>query len=108
MKKISVAGSESKNIQGLRSVKKESIGLCSCCNSFQNCTYPRTLKRPVLQCEEFNGILRPPLKRVPQEKVSPQKVKKPRSRGLCGICEDRATCAYPKPEGGVWHCEDYR
>jgi hypothetical protein len=29
-------------------------------------------------------------------------------RGLCSICEGREVCAFPKPEGGVWHCEEYR
>ena len=29
-------------------------------------------------------------------------------RGLCSLCENRTTCTYPKPEGGVWHCEEYR
>jgi len=28
--------------------------------------------------------------------------------GLCSICENRPACAFPKPEGGVWHCEEYR
>jgi len=28
--------------------------------------------------------------------------------GLCVNCEDRETCIYPKPEGGVWRCEEYR
>jgi len=28
--------------------------------------------------------------------------------GLCVNCEDRETCVYPKPDGGVWHCEEYR
>jgi hypothetical protein len=27
--------------------------------------------------------------------------------GLCVNCEHRTTCRYPKPEGGLWHCEDY-
>jgi hypothetical protein len=27
---------------------------------------------------------------------------------LCSNCEDRHTCIYPKPAGGVWHCEEYR
>jgi len=29
-------------------------------------------------------------------------------RGLCSYCEEYATCTYPKLEGGVWHCEEYR
>ena len=28
-------------------------------------------------------------------------------KGLCQTCEYRETCTYPKPEGGVWHCEEY-
>jgi hypothetical protein len=31
-----------------------------------------------------------------------------KSRGLCSICEDREVCTFLKPEGGVWHCEEYR
>ena len=28
--------------------------------------------------------------------------------GLCADCENRANCCFPKPEGGIWHCEEYR
>jgi hypothetical protein len=28
--------------------------------------------------------------------------------GLCRNCENRRTCAFPKPEGGIWHCEEYQ
>jgi len=28
-------------------------------------------------------------------------------RGLCGHCALRETCALPRPEGGVWRCENY-
>jgi hypothetical protein len=28
-------------------------------------------------------------------------------RGLCINCANRKRCLYPKPEGGVWHCEEY-
>jgi hypothetical protein len=27
--------------------------------------------------------------------------------GLCVNCANRETCLVPKPEGGVWHCEEY-
>ena len=30
------------------------------------------------------------------------------SIGLCMDCENVRTCVFPKPEGGVWHCEEYR
>jgi hypothetical protein len=29
-------------------------------------------------------------------------------RGLCINCDVRNTCTFPKPEGGVWFCEEYQ
>jgi hypothetical protein len=29
-------------------------------------------------------------------------------RGLCLNCDVRNTCTFPKPEGGVWFCEEYQ
>ena len=91
-------------------------GLCSCCIGAATCTYPKTPGRPILECEEFDGILAPPLGLVPPRSVAPlnpARQASPRGsdfkeyRGLCSNCELRATCTYPKPEGGVWHCEEY-
>lgn len=28
-------------------------------------------------------------------------------KGLCGNCKKRKNCSLPKPEGGVWRCEEY-
>jgi (2Fe-2S) ferredoxin/predicted RNA-binding Zn-ribbon protein involved in translation (DUF1610 family) len=28
-------------------------------------------------------------------------------RGLCLNCAKREFCTFPKPEGGVWHCDEY-
>jgi hypothetical protein len=28
--------------------------------------------------------------------------------GLCVNCAERRNCTLPRPEGGVWHCEEYR
>ncbi len=39
------------------------------------------------------------------------KDKKPEERvfkGLCINCDLRFTCTLPKPETGVWYCEEYR
>ncbi|KPJ66922.1 hypothetical protein AMJ44_07635 [candidate division WOR-1 bacterium DG_54_3] len=30
-----------------------------------------------------------------------------RYKGLCRNCEKRENCMLPKPEGGVWRCEEY-
>ena len=29
------------------------------------------------------------------------------TKGLCKNCKKNETCQLPKPEGGIWHCEDY-
>ncbi|MBX3393880.1 MAG: hypothetical protein KF841_00790 [Phycisphaerae bacterium] len=30
------------------------------------------------------------------------------AKGLCATCELRETCTFPRPESGVWRCEEYR
>jgi len=96
-------------------------GLCSCCRGASTCTYPKVPDLPTLECEEFNGILPPPSKRrslirnvpfIPSRGMvgepAPGGLESLEPRGLCGNCEERAACTYPKLEGGVWHCEEYR
>jgi (2Fe-2S) ferredoxin len=29
-------------------------------------------------------------------------------KGICINCENRHTCKFIRPDGGVWHCEEYR
>ena len=117
MKKAAVRKPKNTKMEDPFEVKQEASGLCSCCNSFKTCTYAKDPQRPILQCEEFDGIVPPSLKMVPQGKITPEGSGKTSDlgmsdlnsyRGLCSLCEDRATCTYPKPEGGVWHCEEYR
>jgi hypothetical protein len=111
VKKVSVSEPKSKRMEDILPSKQEQTGLCSCCKSFQTCTFPRDPQRPILQCEEFDGILPSRLKMVPPGKTvdtfSAKNEPDP-YRGLCGLCENRETCTYPKPEGGVWHCEEYQ
>lgn len=99
------------------SPKKQYHGLCSSCVSELTCTYLRDPKHPILQCEEFGGIIRPPVKTADLKNNLLPKVRRitltPKNsfhpyKGLCVNCEDRVTCTYPKPEGGVWHCEEFR
>jgi hypothetical protein len=104
----------------IHSIKKGHQGLCMLCKNFSGCTYSRDPKIAVLQCEEFEGegpftrkdILNPLSSSIARS-TSPSILGKRRTRalhpkGLCGLCEDRGICTFPKPEGGVWHCEEYR
>ena len=83
-------------------------GLCRTCSNAQGCTFPRDPSRPVWSCEEFNGgeldSSDPPTlegRTVPEITGEATDLK-----GLCRECANRFTCCYPKPVGGVWHCEE--
>ena len=92
-------------------------GLCLSCNHAPACGYIRDSNQLVWQCEEFEGGC----ESVPQEtagRVSSSKMDLSANLnaqedsdmflGLCKDCENRKTCMYSKPEGGVWRCEEYQ
>lgn len=91
-------------------------GLCSNCSNASNCTFPRNSGRPISQCEEFDGLRdrkpnnpgktnRPS---NPFSELKPEEKNPGKDLGLCRNCENRDTCKFPRQEGGIWHCEEYR
>jgi hypothetical protein len=88
-------------------------GLCRTCVKAAECTFPRDPTRPIRSCDEFDGAEAPrfahvartvapsvfPLSGAPDKGTTEMK-------GLCVQCARRHTCAYPKPAGGVWHCDE--
>lgn len=80
-------------------------GLCSCCKNTSHCTYLRNANSPVWQCEEFEGFECKPTNHKPEISTH---ITNSDFLGLCRNCENRNTCKFPKPEGGVWHCEEYK
>lgn len=95
-------------------VNEELRGLCSVCINACGCVYLECVKQPVLQCEEFEGYPSPPSKPVGQRHPGPvgtrgtNEEETSKYRGLCAICAERESCTFPKPEGGVWFCEEYK
>jgi hypothetical protein len=88
-------------------------GLCSGCRNAPTCVFPRDPGKPLLQCEEFEGFPSAPPPPASIEitpacgaRAGPRTKRK--YKGLCRDCENRRTCTFPKSEGGVWHCEEYR
>ncbi len=87
--------------------------ICSNCEHAQGCMYQKNSDRPVWQCEEYGGYEKPPVtitrKNNPSssQKKADLKEYSAHYKGLCQTCDHRETCTYPKPEGGVWHCEEY-
>jgi hypothetical protein len=84
------------------------VGLCRDCLRAEQCTFPRDPFRPVWSCDEFLGAGRA----LPcPERSLPASVGEPPGetaevKGLCRGCANRPTCTYPKPAGGVWHCDE--
>jgi len=82
-------------------------GLCSTCNHAAVCSHGGTPGRPVFYCEEFDAYVAvrtsPAVERTPSPTAA-----NARDIGLCVNCDNRSACTHPKPEGGVWHCEEYR
>jgi len=90
--------------------------LCSTCVHADTCVRRAGQDGPVWYCEEFDDY-QPPISgnvRGATDQSGPAS-KKPgsdesgcdQSLGLCCNCKNRDTCTYPRPNGGVWHCEDY-
>ena len=93
---------------------KIQTGLCSTCVLVDGCAFPKTPKQPKIFCEEFDGGLSNGHKKDVDPNVIMAHVNiKPKGRvktfnGLCVNCEIRESCTFPKAEGGIWHCEEYR
>jgi len=97
---------------------KETVyrGLCSSCVGRATCTYPRPKDRQVLFCAEFEGeLLHPPKPFTiasaavwnPREDPVENLDEASKFKGLCRTCAKRESCTFPKPPGGVWHCEEF-
>ncbi len=83
-------------------------GLCASCKYDPECIYEAGSARVILQCEQFEMGFREPS--APPASVRPRATSDENSNGyagLCSNCDHRETCIYPKPEGGVWRCEEY-
>lgn len=89
-------------------------GLCSNCKNASSCTFPRDTEKPTFYCEEFEIEKPVAISTVGKERPQATEPYVTESNdstkfiGLCNDCENRHTCVFPKPEGGVWHCEEYQ
>lgn len=89
-------------------------GLCCTCKNAADCAFPGCSEKAVMHCEQFDDREASPARAVVEEKSpirdSYSAADGPTSQfnGLCGDCENCEDCGFPKPEGGVWHCEEYR
>ena len=90
------------------------FGLCSNCRNASTCTFPRDPDKPAFYCEEFE--IETTISTISYEKVqllatgtvATRDKDSTKFNGLCSDCENHQTCTFPKPEGGIWHCEEYQ
>jgi len=92
-------------------------GICATCRRAPTCAFLSKDGRVVLNCEEFTPVDPPlcPSVRSVRAASTPRPPASPADRrgrekvlGLCASCERYDTCGFPKPEGGVWRCEEYQ
>ena len=81
-------------------------GLCSTCNNAPSC-FHRARRGAALYCELFDNYVADPTNDLPASTPAARVVASNGYRGLCMNCEHRGTCRHPRPEGGIWHCENY-
>ncbi len=86
-------------------------GLCITCNNISDCSFRAIdANRLIWYCELFDCF-------VEVEKVvetakailgsQPLEKGYGKYEGLCANCKNCLTCIFTKPEGGIWHCEEY-
>lgn len=82
------------------------VGICENCAQAAFCLYREKATHPIWFCEQFENVFSEP---SPQNNTAAHPAVKSQTRllGLCANCEKRETCRLPKPESGIWHCEEY-
>jgi hypothetical protein len=83
-------------------------GLCLTCMYSEHCAFRKDSRSGVQFCEEYKtaGLHAPDPPGIAA--VAKIAERNPRVKGLCANCSYYAVCTFPKPEAGVWHCEEYR
>lgn len=92
---------------------RNSYTLCSSCRHAAGCTFQKDPQIPSFYCEEFEidpGLLaeKAELKKSVSAASPKTEADSGEFIGLCSNCDHRNTCNFEKPEGGIWHCEEYQ
>jgi len=86
-------------------------GLCTTCRKREGCGFAPGRSGAIWHCEEFECEGPRALGKAvtgTSEMEEGANLSRARAMGLCFNCENLETCRLPRPEGGVWHCEQYR
>lgn len=86
----------------------ETRSLCRDCASGQGCSLHGEGRLSVIECEEFDGGNHRHTTKRAATRPAARKSNPSGYMGLCADCLNSMTCMFPKPEGGIWHCEEFR
>jgi len=100
-------------------VLEVNTGICSTCNYLVDCPQRLRTENPIWFCENYDdsdgraSANNPGINiTIPDEGThrgnSSPTSSTPVILGLCVNCTQRDDCRLPHPEGGVWHCEEFR
>ena len=98
------------------SLKAERPGLCTTCNNASDCVYRSQRGFDATYCETYvcysmtvvgSDETDDTESNITSAKSTSRKKTQHLDRGLCSNCENCDKCHLPKPDGGVWHCEEY-
>ncbi len=85
--------------------------LCPNCRNISKCTLRKDRTKQKSYSEEFKIGINPSIQATGGKKISQAASGVPdvlnEFIGICGNCNNRKVCSYSKPEGGIWHCEEY-
>ncbi len=87
-------------------------GICQTCRHASYCSLANGSPGERVECEEFevagSGFrsVAPPPRPAPRRSRDAAAAE-PDVLGLCQNCRMRASCRLPRPEGGIWFCEEY-
>jgi hypothetical protein len=106
-------GVTDKNTMGgfFMQMKSFGVGLCLTCNNADTCVYRERRGADATYCEMFDdyvslngrGSSKAALTVAATEAASGSA----ETKGLCLNCAHHDGCRLPRPETGVWHCEEY-
>ncbi|GAH40332.1 unnamed protein product [marine sediment metagenome] len=88
--------------------EKKFKGLCVNCDHRETCTFTKP-EGGVLYCNEHEcgtNEIKGQAPPQPKSQTIPKKDEK-KFKGLCVNCDQRETCTFTKPEGGVLSCREY-
>jgi hypothetical protein len=85
----------------------KAFGLCSTCNNKPSCVYRESRGKDAIYCEMFDSYTNGHRDSSASVKVVAESKPSGKYKGLCANCLHKEACVLNKPEGGVWHCEEY-